>query len=39
MIKDYEKPVLEVVEFEYEVQTEDGSGAHEVPFGVGGWFI
>ncbi len=38
MIKDYEKPVLEVIEFEFEIQTEGGSGEHEVSHGVGGWW-
>ncbi len=40
MKKDYEKPVLEVVEFEYEIQTEGGSGDNsEEAYNVGGWFI
>lgn len=35
MKKEYEKPILEVVEFEYNVQAEDST---EASIGVGGWW-
>lgn len=37
MKKDYEKPIIEIVEFEFDIQTNGGSGAERV-HDVGDWF-
>lgn len=37
MKKDYEKPVLEIMEFEIEVATQSAAPA-SVDFGIGDWF-